>query len=201
MGRMSEIPNSKFQIPKSKMTIDSIEILSEYYDSESKLFDILVEHGRRVAAKAIDAAKRVPHLNPDLDFIREASMLHDIGICFTRTSSLECEGKHPYICHGYLGRELLDSKGFKRHALVCERHLGVGLTAEDIMQQGLPLPVRDMVPVSIEELIISYADKFYSKSNGSAEGEKSVEAVKRELLKFGSEKAERFEKWHRLLVP
>ena len=179
--------------------MDSLEILSEYYDPKSKLFDILVEHGSRVAAKAIDAAKRVPHLNPDPDFIREASMLHDIGICFTRTSSLGCEGKHPYICHGYLGRELLDNKGFKRHALVCERHLGVGLTAEDIMQQGLPLPVRDMVPVSIEELIISYADKFYSKSNGSAEGEKSVEAVKRELLKFGPEKVERFEIWHKLL--
>ena len=178
--------------------MDPLEILSEYCDPESKLFDILAEHGRRVAAKAIDAAKRVPNLTPDLDFIREASMLHDIGIIFTSTESLGCQGRQPYICHGYLGRELLDSKGLKRHALVCERHLGVGLTAEDIMQQGLPLPVRDMVPVSIEEQIISYADKFHSKSNGSAQGEKSVEAVKRELLKFGPEKVERFELWHRL---
>ena len=179
--------------------MDPIEILSEHYEPESKIFHIMVEHGRRVCTKAIKAAKCVPHLNPDIDFIREASMLHDIGIFLTSASDIGCEGDQPYICHGYLGRELLDGKGFKRHALVCERHLGVGLTAEDIMQQGLPLPVRDMVPVSIEELIISYADKFYSKSNGSAEGEKSVEAVKRELLKFGPEKVERFEIWHRLL--
>ena len=181
------------------LNIDVIEILGEYCDPESKLFDVLAQHGRRVAAKAIHAAKRVPHLSPDLDFIREASMLHDIGIIFTRAASLGCQGKHPYVCHGYLGRELLDGRGLKRHALVCERHLGVGLTAEDILQQGLPLPVRDMVPVSIEERIIAYADKFYSKTNGSEEGEKSVEAVKRGLLKFGPEKVQRFESWHRLL--
>ncbi|HIJ56776.1 MAG TPA: phosphohydrolase [Deltaproteobacteria bacterium] len=179
--------------------MDPLEILSKYYDPESTLFDVLLEHGRRVAGKAIDAAKRVTHLKPDLEFIQEASMLHDIGIFLTRTSSLGCEGDYPYVCHGYLGRELLEKRGFGRHALVCERHLGVGLTAEDIEKESLPLPVRDMVPVSIEELIISYADKFYSKSNGSAEGEKSVEAIKSGLLKFGQEKVERFVIWHRFL--
>lgn len=179
--------------------MDPLEILSKYYDPESTLFDVLLEHGRQVAGKAIDAAKRVTHLKPDLEFIQEASMLHDIGIFLTRTSSLGCEGDYPYVCHGYLGRELLEKRGFGRHALVCERHLGVGLTAEDIEKESLPLPVRDMVPVSIEELIISYADKFYSKSNGSAEGEKSVEAIKSGLLKFGQEKVERFVIWHRFL--
>ena len=160
----------------------------------------MVEHGRRVGAKAIEAAKCVPHLNPDLDFIREASMLHDIGVFLTRASDLGCEGDLPYICHGYLGRELLEKRGFPRHALVCERHIGVGITAEEIRQERLPLPVRDMVPVTIEELIISYADKFHSKSNGSIEREKSVEAVRIELLRFGPEKAERFDIWQRLFA-
>ena len=181
------------------MIMDPIEILSEYYEPDSKLFDLLVAHGRQVAAKAVDAAERVPHLNPDLEFLQEASMLHDIGIFLTRASSLGCAGDHPYICHGYLGRELIEAIGFERHALVCERHLGVGITAEEIKIENLPLPVRDMVPVSIEELIISYADKFYSKTNGSANREKSVEVVKKELSKFSPERAERFEIWHRLL--
>ena len=180
--------------------MDPLEIISEFCDRESKPFNILMAHGRRVGEKAIAAAKRVPHLDPDLDFIWEASMLHDIGICLTRTQSLGCEGKYPYICHGYLGRHLLESKGYERHGLVCERHLGAGLTAEDIKQQGLPLPIRDMLPVSIEEVVVCYADKFYSKSNGSMEAEKSIATVKKELLNFGPDKIERFEKWHRLFA-
>ena len=52
---------------------------------------------------------------------------------------------------------------------------------------------------SIEELIISYADKFYSKSNGSEESEKSAATIKKEIMKFGSDKIERFEIWHTFL--
>ncbi|MDL1963772.1 MAG: HD domain-containing protein, partial [Deltaproteobacteria bacterium] len=141
------------------------------------------------------AAKKVPQLNPDLDFIKEAAMLHDIGIFLTNIPELNCKGKNPYICHGYLGREILEKIGFPEHALVCERHVGVGITVEDIKHYALPLPKRNMLPVSIEEQIICFADKFFSKNRNSLKKEKSVEDIKKSLEPYGLEKVKRFQSW------
>ena len=57
------------------------------------------------------------------------------------------------------------SEGYPRHALVCERHTGAGLSLEDIIAQNLPVPHRDMLPVSMEEQVVCFADKFYSKTH------------------------------------
>ena len=43
--------------------------------------------------------------------------------------------------------KMLDSEGLPQHALVCERHIGVGLTMEDIRLQKLPLPFKGRVGV------------------------------------------------------
>ncbi len=155
-----------------------------------------MEHGRLVAEKSLAAAQRVPHLEPDLEFIREAAMLHDIGIFMIDAPELGCIGKHPYIAHGRLGRELLEEMGLRRHALVCERHVGVGISAEDVKTHGLPLPERDMLPVSIEERIICYADKFFSK-NGckGTPREKSIQEILATLASYGEDKMSRFQSW------
>jgi len=55
-----------------------------------------------------------------LGFIEEAALLHDIGIFNTNLPKIGCYGRHPYISHGYLGRELLENEGLAAHALVCE---------------------------------------------------------------------------------
>jgi hypothetical protein len=60
-------------------------------------------------------------------------------------------------------------KGHPELALVCERHIGVGISIAEIQHHNLPLPSRDMIPVSIEEQLICYSDKFFSK-NGNASG-------------------------------
>lgn len=172
-----------------------LEIIAEFYEPGSKLYQILVKHGEQVANKAIDVAKRVPHFKPNLNFINEAAMLHDFGIFETNTPELGCSGKHPYVCHGYLGRKILEKKGLPQHALVCERHVGIGITTEEIKFNNLPLPQRDMVPISIEERIICFADKFFSK-NGEMDGcEKSVKDILNTLSRYGPEKAKRFQKW------
>jgi uncharacterized protein len=88
--------------------MNPLEIIAEFYEPDSRLYQMLVSHGEQVANKAIDIAKRVPHLKPDLDFIKEAAMLHDIGIFETNTPKLGCFGVHPYVCHGYLGRKILE---------------------------------------------------------------------------------------------
>ena len=69
--------------------IKPLEILREYYKPGSRAYEILVRHSEQVAEKALRAAEKVQSLNPDLDFILEASMLHDIGIYLTDDCSIE----------------------------------------------------------------------------------------------------------------
>ncbi len=183
-----------------KASLDPVHILTGYYDTDSKIYKILLEHGRLVAKKALKAAAKVSNLNPDLDFIFEAAMLHDIGIFMTNVPGMDCRGTHPYICHGYLGRVILEKIGLPAHALVCERHVGTGLTVHDIIHQGLPLPKREMIPVSIEEQIICYADKFYSKVENAALQEKSISDILKDLGRYGQDKTEVFKSWAELFL-
>ena len=172
-----------------------MELLGEFYDTDSRLFQILVAHSRLVAEKALQVARNVNHLNPDLEFIREASMLHDIGVYQTKAPKIGCHGPYPYIMHGYLGGEVLRERGLHRHALVCERHPGAGISKEMILSHGLDLPARDMRPQSIEEKIICYADKFYSKTPDAFHVEKRVPEIIRMLASYGEEQAETFKSW------
>jgi uncharacterized protein len=169
-------------------------LLAEHFSPLA--LQIIIEHSRHVARKALEIAKGSNFAGAvDLAFIQEAALLHDIGVSLTDAPSLDCHGHSPYICHGVLGRELLEKAGFPRHALVCERHIGVGLTVEDIIAQKLPLPHRDMLPLSNEEKIIACADLFYSKKKGSLSNEKSIEQVRSNLSKFGIHKVAVFDQW------
>jgi len=171
------------------------EVIEQYYKRDTKAYDILISHGELVAGRALAIARRVAHLNPDVQFIEEAARLHDIGMFLTRAPQLGCYGQHPYICHGYLGRELLEDHGLSKHALVCERHVGVGITREDIKEQNLPVPQREMLPLTIEEQIICYADKFFSKNGRVAGSEKTVADILKTLERYGEDKVQRFKKW------
>lgn len=174
---------------------NALDIIEKYYEPDSKAYHFLVQHGKLVAHKALQVADRVKELNPDTAFIEEAAMLHDIGIYLTDEPDLGCFGDHPYICHGYLGRELLDKEGLPAHALVCERHVGAGITIEDIETRGLPLPKREMMPLTLEEKIICFADKFYSKSEHGLTREKSVKAILSLLSRYGDKTASVFKDW------
>ena len=175
--------------------MDPVEIIRRYYAPDSNSYRILLEHGRLVAGKALAAATRVAAFQPDLDFIRSAAMLHDIGIFLTDSPGLDCHGSEPYIRHGVLGREILDALGYPRHGLVCERHVGVGISAADIRRFNLPLAQRDMRPVSIEEEIVCYADKFFSKNGNESSREKPVAEIIASLRPYGADKVERFLGW------
>lgn len=145
--------------------MDPLLLIDKYYPEDNELKHILLKHSRSVADKALAMARKHPELNLDLQFIEEAAMLHDIGIFQTDAEGICCFGKYPYICHGYLGAELVRKEGFPKHALVCERHTGAGLSLQNIIQQDLPVPHREMTPVSLEEQIICFADKFFQSSN------------------------------------
>jgi len=177
--------------------VDAVSLLRKYFDENRDAFEIVLEHSRMVASKALDIAERLRNPAVNLRFVEEAALLHDIGVSRTHAPRIGCHGNAPYICHGILGREILDSEGYPAHALVCERHIGVGIASKDVIQQQLPLPKRDMIPVSLEERIVCFADLFFSKKPGSLQQEKSVEVVKNSLLRHGSKKVLIFESWSR----
>ncbi len=177
------------------LIMNVIDIINKFYKPGSPANQIFIQHGQLVAQKAVNIAQQVPQLNPDIHFIREAAMLHDIGIFLTNAREIYCNGSYPYISHGYLGRDLLEDNGLLKHALVCERHVGVGITKNDIKTGNLPFPLRDMLPVSIEEQIICCADKFFSKKPGNDTIEKSIQEICLDLKKFGEKKVIKFLSW------
>lgn len=122
-------------------------------------------------------------------------MLHDIGIFKCDAAGIQCFGTEPYICHGRIGAELLRSEGFPRHARVCERHTGAGITKAQVIAQNLPLPQQDFLPETMEEKVICYADKFFSKMH--LDREKTIEQAEKSLSKFGDEGVLRFREWEK----
>lgn len=168
-------------------------IINKYYPEDNELRHILLVHSRAVADKALAIADRHPELLLDRQFIEEAAMLHDIGIVRCNAPGIQCFGTEPYICHGRIGAEMLRAEGFPRHARVCERHTGTGITRSQIIAQKLPLPQQDFLPETMEEKVICYADKFFSKSH--LDEEKTIEQAIASLSKFGEEGVARFREW------
>lgn len=178
--------------------MNPLDVIDKYYPEENELRHILLTHSRSVAGKALEIADRHPELGLERDFLFEGAMVHDIGIFLTDADTICCFGDKPYICHGYLGADLMRAEGYPRHALVCERHTGAGLSLQQIVAQNLPVPHREMVPVSLEEQVICFADKFYSKTH--LDQEKSVEKARKSLEKYGDEGVQRFDCWCKMFL-
>ncbi len=168
-------------------------VIERYYPQDNALRRLLLKHSRQVAQRALQIARQHPELQADLRFLEEGAMLHDIGVFRCHAPSIHCEGIEPYLRHGLIGGQLLREAGLPDHARVCERHTGTGLTAEEIREQHLPLPPADYVPETIEEQIICYADKFYSKSTPDRVA--TVDDVVASLQKFGSKGVDKFRAW------
>ena len=176
--------------------MDYQHIIEKYYPEDDNLRRLLLKHSRQVADYCLHVCARHPELLLDRQFLEEAAMLHDIGIRWCRAPGIFCEGSEPYIRHGLIGGELLRKEGFPRHAQVCERHTGTGLTRQQIIKQQLPLPTKDFVPIEMEEQLVCYADKFFSKSH--PDRVLTVVQAAQSLEKFGHEGVEKFLEWVRL---
>ena len=178
--------------------MDVQALINKYYTKGTELYDIYMSHTTDVTDKALTIAQKHPELAVNTGFIEEAGMLHDIGIFLTNAPHIACKGTYPYICHGYLGRELLAQEGYPKHGLVCERHTGTGLSLETIVNRKLPIPHRDMQPQSLEEKMICFADKFFSKSRLGQE--KPVKRIRQGLRRHGWHQVEVFDEWCELFL-
>ena len=175
------------------------EIIDRYYPNDDELKNIYMIHARAVTSLALEMAGRHPELNLDTKFVEEAAMLHDIGIFLTDAPRIHCYGTEQYLCHGYLGAQLLRSGGYERHARVCERHTGTGLRSEQIAENGWNLPVRDFVPETLEEQLICFADKFYSKTKFLHEP-RTIGQVVASMEKISPESAKQVQIWAKMFM-
>jgi uncharacterized protein len=171
------------------------QIINKYIPSDSPTYHLYVPHVTLVTAKALKIARRLGLSRAQQQFIEEAAMLHDIGIVGVQGFSRDPLCTRPYLQHAPLGRELLEAEGLPQHALVAERHVGVGLTQADIRAQHLPLPVRDMVPETVEEAIISWADLFYSKHPDKLWEELPLAAIAHKVSQYGPRHIQVFQEW------
>lgn len=179
--------------------VDCIAIIDKYCASQPELRELLVAHCTQVCDRALAIVDAHPELGADRAFVAEAAMLHDIGIVFCNAPRIFCNGEHAYIEHGYLGAEILRKEGLPRHAGVAERHTGTGLTLDEVQTNGWPIPLQDYTPRNIEEEIVCYADKFYSKTHV---GETlSLSRVRQSVWKYGADSVSRFDKWQKKFEP
>ena len=176
--------------------MDYPALLFRHYPVDTPLRRLLLHHSGQVCRRALDIARRHPELRADLRLIEAGAMLHDIGIYLTHAPGIHCQGTAPYLMHGSLGARILRAEGHEALARICERHTGTGLTRQVIAQRGLPMPDQDLLPETIEEQIICYADKFYSKSH--LERERSIAQTIASLEKFGDAGVEKFRCWTEL---
>ncbi|MBD5322035.1 MAG: HDIG domain-containing protein [Bacteroides sp.] len=166
------------------------EIIDKYYPPGSLRRVIYMRHCESVARLALEIADRCG-TDVEREMIYEAAMLHDIGICLTDARDIGCEGSEPYIMHGVLGGKLLRDHGMpEEYARVAERHTGAGITREDIVSQGLPLPPGDYMPRTVLERLVCYADKFYSK--GGDMKRKSPDRVEASMARISQATLQRY---------
>ena len=182
--------------------MDYSKIIDYYYPEDDELRRLLLVHSRAVADKALRICRQQPEMNLNRDFVEAAAMLHDIGIMKCDAPGIYCHGTEPYIRHGIMGAEMLrllePSGALEPFARVCQRHTGAGITRREVLEQGLPMPLPDddsepYMPETIEEQIVCYADKFFSKTK--LDREKTMEEVVRSLAKFGTGGVARFQQW------
>lgn len=161
------------------------------------LRELLLRHSRCVTEAALEVCRNHAELGADEDVVRTGAMLHDIGILRCDAPSIYCYGTEPYIKHGPIGAQMIDEYR-REHGIadtddatlekikrICERHTGTGLPG--------------LEPETIEEKIICYADKFFSKSR--PERKKTYEEALHSLEKFGQPGVKIFKKWHETFGP
>jgi len=112
--------------------------------------DEVVRHCRLVSriAKDIADACKAKGIDVDINLVVIGSLLHDLGR--SKTHSVQ---------HGVIGAQLARKIGLpEKVTLIIERHVGAGITSEEAVTLGLPK--RDYLPQSLEEKIVTYADKL-----------------------------------------
>jgi uncharacterized protein len=117
----------------------------------------------------------------NLRSVSTGALLHDIGRA--KTHGVE---------HGVVGAEMLRKMGLGKFAKFVENHIGAGIPAAEAKE--LELPAKDFMPRTLEEKVVTYADKMISRKREIS----YEEAVKWFKTEFGNDHPSlgRFEALH-----
>jgi uncharacterized protein len=120
----------------------------------------VVNHCLAVECEALKIAREIQdNGHPiDLKLVEIGAILHDVGR--SRTHG---------VSHGVIGGEILRSRGLGEFVGFAENHLGAGIPAGEAREVGLP--ERDFLPRTIEEKVVTYADKLISRGYTISFGE------------------------------
>jgi len=113
----------------------------------------VVNHCAAVSELALETANILKEkgLKVDSELVEIGALLHDIGRSKTHT-----------VHHAVVGAEIARAAGLPESVVsIIERHVGGGITASEAHELGWSEGVY--APFSLEEKIVSYADKLIEK--------------------------------------
>jgi uncharacterized protein len=130
----------------------------------------VIRHVEAVSALAVEIAEacRKKGYDVDVHLVEIGGFLHDIGRAKTHS-----------VHHAVLGADIARSLGLPEPVIsIIKRHVGGGITAREARKLGWP---RDIyVPLTLEEKIVSYADKLIEGSR-RVPIEVTIEELSREV--------------------
>jgi uncharacterized protein len=142
----------------------------------------VINHCKAVAELALETANILKDRGFQINFglVEIGGLLHDIGRSKTHT-----------VRHAVVGAEIAESAGLPDSVVsIIKRHVGGGITTSEAEKLGWPKDVY--VPITLEEKVVSYADKLIENSK-RAPIDSTVKKLSGELK---WEAAERIQKLH-----
>jgi uncharacterized protein len=142
----------------------------------------VIKHCNAVAELALETAETCQEkgLKVNLELVEIGALLHDVGRSKTHT-----------VDHAVVGADIAKSAGLPKPVIsIIKRHVGGGITTEEAEKLGWPKDIY--MPITLEEKIVSYADKLIGDSK-RVPIETTMEHLSKEL-KNGA--AERVKKLH-----
>lgn len=130
----------------------------------------VVKHCEAVAELALEIAKNCKEkgLDVNLELVEAGALLHDIGRAKTHS-----------VHHAVIGAEIAESLGLPKPIIsIIKRHVGGGITPREAKKLGWAKDIY--VPQSLEEKIVSYADKLIEGSR-RVPIERTIENFSKEL--------------------
>jgi uncharacterized protein len=121
---------------------------------ESGCKENVIRHVEAVSALAVEFAEACKNrgYSVDVNLVEIGALLHDIGRARTHS-----------VHHAVLGADIARSLGLSEPVIsIIKRHVGGGITAREARKLGWPRDVY--VPLTLEEKIVSYADKLIEGS-------------------------------------
>jgi uncharacterized protein len=114
----------------------------------------VISHCRAVAKLSVETAKicQKKGLKVDLELVEAGALLHDLGRSKTHS-----------VNHAVVGAEIAKKAGLPESVInIIKRHVGGGITNAEAKELGWP--EDNYIPMTLEEKIVSYADKLVETS-------------------------------------